>query len=184
MKQKARSIVLSGPGGGVMNASTTMMTTNFKVARAIGSRNSSIGPKKLPPPSLTDLVYESQAQNTPLIAKTRGTDAMLAWFRRDTNDNAFDEDRQNNNQTKVSLFKLLSFSTTGERWCMFFGLLMATLSGLGIPVWLGVVSLGCRERMLRFVCLFFTPSNYSKKNQSTHQTYFVFVRTFRSLPMP
>lgn len=38
--------------------------------------------------------------------------------------------------TKVSLWRLLSFSTVNERWLMIFGLLMATVSGLGMPVWL------------------------------------------------
>ena len=39
-------------------------------------------------------------------------------------------------KTKVSLSKLLSFSTKNERWGLAFGVVMASFSGLGIPMWL------------------------------------------------
>jgi len=37
---------------------------------------------------------------------------------------------------KVSLFRLLSYSTTSERWLMGFGLLCAATAGCGLPFWL------------------------------------------------
>lgn len=42
--------------------------------------------------------------------------------------------------TKVSIWKMLSFSTGGEKCLMFFGLICALFAGLGIPVWLALLA--------------------------------------------
>ena len=47
-----------------------------------------------------------------------------------------DHDPKAKTSAKVSLWRLLSYSTANERWLMIFGILMATVSGLGIPAWL------------------------------------------------
>lgn len=47
-----------------------------------------------------------------------------------------DRDPQSSAKAKVSLWRLLSFSTWNERFAMAFGVVMATFSGLAIPAWL------------------------------------------------
>mmetsp|Transcript_15434 Transcript_15434/g.32636 ORF Transcript_15434/g.32636 Transcript_15434/m.32636 type:complete len:1373 (-) Transcript_15434:205-4323(-) len=47
-----------------------------------------------------------------------------------------DHDPQSRTKAKVSLWRLLSYSTWNERCLMIFGILNATVSGLGIPTWL------------------------------------------------
>jgi ABC-type multidrug transport system fused ATPase/permease subunit len=64
-------------------------------------------------------------------AKAWSWDTFLSFFTCDPN---------RTSMTKVSLTKLLSFSTRKERYLMAFGVLLATFSGLGIPVWLGLLA--------------------------------------------
>ena len=47
-----------------------------------------------------------------------------------------DNDPQSRQKAKVSLWKLLSYSTWNERWLMIFGIICATFTGLGVPAWL------------------------------------------------
>lgn len=47
-----------------------------------------------------------------------------------------DNDPQSRAGAKVSLWRLLSYSTWKERWLMVFGIIMATFTGLGLPAWL------------------------------------------------
>lgn len=47
-----------------------------------------------------------------------------------------DHDPQSSVRAKVSLWRLLSYSTWKERGLMMFGVAMATFSGLAIPLWL------------------------------------------------
>jgi ATP-binding cassette subfamily B (MDR/TAP) protein 1 len=58
-------------------------------------------------------------------------DHMIVWFR-----NVWMPHRDDEAPPRVGLFSLLSFSTPRERCYMVFGVLMAMLSGLGLPAWL------------------------------------------------
>jgi ATP-binding cassette, subfamily B (MDR/TAP), member 1 len=89
--------------------------------------------------SMMDFIALSQRDNMPLMANANGADQLLANFRwcgsgNEEGESGKDED------TKVSMWKLLSFSTCGEKWLMVLGLVMALLSGLGIPVWLALLA--------------------------------------------
>lgn len=91
--------------------------------------------------SIVDLYHDAQAQNMSFTT----TNKTLGWVSisgtgdggdsKTNHDEGINNDN-NSNQSKVSVWRLLSFATLAERCWMVFGLLMATLSGLGIPVWL------------------------------------------------
>mmetsp|Transcript_2573 Transcript_2573/g.6073 ORF Transcript_2573/g.6073 Transcript_2573/m.6073 type:complete len:1406 (-) Transcript_2573:56-4273(-) len=59
-------------------------------------------------------------------------DAVMAYFK--CGDPNYDPN--NKSVQKVSLTSLLSYSSFGERWWMALGVVLATISGLGIPAWL------------------------------------------------
>ncbi|KAL3929994.1 MAG: hypothetical protein SGARI_004610, partial [Bacillariaceae sp.] len=96
------------------------------------------------PPSLMEALQQSQAKAMPLMTESHGgTDKFLDYFNccQKAADNDDELIAQNNTKsTKVSIWKMLSFSTGGERWLMVFGLICAFFAGLGIPVWLGLLA--------------------------------------------
>jgi len=91
--------------------------------------------------SIVDLYHDAQAQNMSFTT----TNKTLGWVsisgtggggKTNHDEGINNDDNNNSNQSKVSVWRLLSFATVVERCWMVFGLLMATLSGMGIPVWL------------------------------------------------
>ena len=101
-------------------------------------------PSPPPPPPLTDFIDEARKSNM-VFSKTQTTDEFLALFRRSTDHNN-NNDNDNSKQqvaasaAKISLFKLLSMSTTGEKCWMVIGLILATIAGCGIPAWLALLA--------------------------------------------
>lgn len=63
---------------------------------------------------------------------TKPTEKFLASLAR----RQVEDGEQEYKAKKVSLFRLLSYSTTSERWLMAFGLLCAAAAGCGLPFWL------------------------------------------------
>ena len=96
------------------------------------------------PPSLMEALQQSQAKAMPLMTESHGgTDKFLDYFNccRKAADADDELIAQNDSKsTKVSLMKMLSFSTCGEKWLMAFGLICAFFAGLGIPTWLGLLA--------------------------------------------
>lgn len=80
------------------------------------------------------------------LAKTNIVDQWIDYWKRggkatdDEKDSAATGEGEGDGKT-VSIFALLSYSTTKERALMVFGLCMATLSGLGLPAWLILLSM-------------------------------------------
>ena len=66
------------------------------------------------------------------LTKAANHDAFMRYFR--MGDPDFDP--QKKATARVSLWRLLSYSTWKERWLMILGVLLATVSGLGLPAWL------------------------------------------------
>mmetsp|Transcript_84198 Transcript_84198/g.126234 ORF Transcript_84198/g.126234 Transcript_84198/m.126234 type:complete len:1341 (+) Transcript_84198:186-4208(+) len=74
--------------------------------------------------------HKAQQAAVPL-SKAGSWDAFLGFFSCDSDGKTL---------TKVSVTKLLSFSTPKERWLMALGVVLATFSGLGIPAWLALLA--------------------------------------------
>ena len=93
---------------------------------------SKLNPTKLFKSSLLADYNEVRAEAIPLT-KATNHDSFMKYFKFANPD---ESPVDNNQSAKVSLWKLLSYSTWNERWLMILGIFMATFTGLGIPAWL------------------------------------------------
>jgi len=93
---------------------------------------SKLDPTKLLKSSILADYNEVRAEAIPLT-KAANHDSFMKYFKFANPD---ESPVDNNQSAKVSLWKLLSYSTWNERWLMILGIFMATFTGLGIPAWL------------------------------------------------
>ena len=84
-----------------------------------------------PRPDRLTSVNQATKEALPL-ARVSPPEQLLKWLKERTSK----EDKKPAEGQKVSTLALLSYSTTTERFLMAFGLLMALVSGLGLPAWL------------------------------------------------
>jgi ATP-binding cassette subfamily B (MDR/TAP) protein 1 len=107
-----------------------------------------VGDKKRPSTTISQslvgsIFAEKQAENNPLV-RIRGTDEILTWFRLAGSDDSAalngEERDMEVTKNKVSIWKLLSFSSRKERFLMAFGIGCSFLAGCGIPVWLALLA--------------------------------------------
>ncbi len=91
-----------------------------------------LDPTKLIKSSILADYNQARGEAIPLT-KAANNDEFMRYFRLGDPDH---DPIKENASAKVSLWRLLSYSTWKERWLMVFGVLMATISGLGIPIWL------------------------------------------------